>query len=247
MDERLRVEWLNLGVVDYEDAGELQVRLSRDLSNQSNLSGYLLFLEHPPTITLGYSIKENDTKNCLRVSEEFLRSRGVKIFHTDRGGKATFHGPGQLVMYPILNLNRFGISSRFYVHKLEQVVINWLMSKGLPAERNPDYPGVWVHGKKIASVGVRIENRISRHGIALNLWTDLNYFDLIVPCGIKDCQIVSYFQLTGKRVKMKETIQELLKEFEIEFGMSLNEKDDYAKRVEGGTNDDQGMADARVV
>lgn len=233
--------------MDYEPACQLQISLSRHLLNHQEFSGYLLFLEHPHTITFGYSLKGDEGKNHLRVSEEFLKKRGVKIFRTDRGGKATYHGPGQLIIYPILNLNQFRLSAKAYVGKLEQCVINWLWKLGLDADRDPDYPGVWIGDKKIASVGVRIENRVSRHGIAVNLWPDLSYFNYIVPCGIPERELTSYLQLTGKRLELKQALSGLGSEFEQVFEMKLKAIEQEMLINKGGWDDDQGMADAGAV
>ena len=247
MKESRLVEWLELGLTDYEQACQLQLDLSRKLAEPAELSGYLLLLEHPPTITFGYSLKGDQARNQLRVSENFLHARGILVYHTDRGGKATYHGPGQLVAYPILKLDRFRFSARDYVGRLEQWAIDWLESVGIAAGRDPQYPGVWVGKMKIASVGVRIEKHVSRHGLAINLWPDLSCFDLIVPCGIPGRKVTSCFELTGKKILYKQAVPGLLSSFRRVFGTELRPGSLDTQMGEGGKNDDQGMADARAV
>jgi len=237
------VEYYELGVVDYESAFSLQLQLSRKLKEQA-LPGYLLFLEHPPTITLGYSLKGDEGKTELLVSEDALVQKGIKLFHTDRGGKATFHGPGQLVAYPVFNLNLFNLSSKKFVNKLEDTVIQWLRQNGIEADRDLEYPGVWVQGKKIASVGVRIQDRVSRHGIAVNLCPDLGGFELIVPCGIARRKMTSYLEITGQRLEPGDAVPGLVREFAKVFDLELKQGEANMFFVEGGRDDNQRMAHA---
>ena len=237
------VEWFEPGLVEYEYAFQLQIHLSKILKSQP-LTGYLLFLEHPPTITFGYSLKGDEGKSELKVSESVLAQKGIKVFHTDRGGKATFHGPGQLIAYPVFNLGKLNLSSKKFVNKLEDVAIGWLGKNGIDADRDLLYPGVWVENKKIASVGVRIEDRVSRHGIAVNLCPDLECFELIVPCGIAAREMTSFCQLTGERLKFKEAVAGLALEFAQVFGIELRVGDPNMLIIEGGSDDDQRVANA---
>ena len=238
----LKAKWYFLGQIDYETAYSLQLWLAEKLKSEHGLCGYLLFLEHPPTITFGYSLKGDEGKSELRVSKRELEERGFKIFHTDRGGKTTYHGPGQLVCYLILNLNQLRLSSKRYVRKLEDVVINWLRGLGIDAGRDPDYPGVWVGEEKIASVGVRIEERISRHGIAVNLNPNLADFELIIPCGIKSRKMTSYFQLTGEKLDYQTAISGILKEFSRIFQVEVFPAETGELFGQGGIDDNQRMA-----
>jgi len=240
------VEYYELGLVDYASAFNLQLQLSRKVKELA-LPGFLLFLEHPPTITLGYSLQGDEGKTELLVSEEVIVQKGIKLFHTDRGGKATFHGPGQLVTYPIFNLNHFNLSSKKFVNKLEDTVLNWLQKKGIEAYRDLQYPGVWVQGKKIASVGVRIQDRVSRHGIALNLCPDLEGFDLIVPCGIARRKMTSFLEITGQRLKPEEVVPEIVREFAKLFDLELKQGETNILPLEGGRDDNQRMAHAWTV
>jgi lipoate-protein ligase B len=240
------VECFELGLVDYGRAYRLQITLSKLLKGRP-LTGYLLFLEHPPTITFGYSLKGDEGKSELRVSESVLAQKGIGVFHTDRGGKATFHGPGQLVAYPVFNLGKLNLSSKRFVNKLEDVVIGWLAKNGVGAGRDLLYPGVWVENKKIASVGVRIEDRVSRHGIAVNLWPDLKYFELIVPCGIAERKMTSLHELTGRRLEIKEASAGLALGFAEVFGVELVSGDPNMLDIEGGRDDNQRMANTGSV
>ena len=240
------MEWFELGRMEYADAYQLQLDLSKQLKS-STLAGYLLFTEHPPTITLGYSLKGDEGKSYLRVGEETLEKVGIKVFQTERGGKATYHGPGQLIIYPVLNLNLLNLSSKRYVMKLEEVVVNWLRALGIDAGLDLEYPGVWVNDKKIASVGVRIEDRITRHGIAINLNPDLSHFELIIPCGIKTRKMTSYLELTGSWLERKKAILGLIENFEKVFQIKVIAGDKNSLVFKGGFNDNQGMAHAGSV
>lgn len=240
------VGWFELGTLDYESAYLLQLRLSQMVKERQN-PGFLLFLQHPPTITLGLSLKGDEGKSELRVSPEYLVEHGIQFFHADRGGKATFHGPGQLVAYPILNLNRFHLSSKKYVNKLEDTVIQWLGKMGIEASRDLDYPGVWVSGRKIASVGVRIQDRVSRHGIAVNICPDLSFFELIAPCGMLERKMTSYLEVTGKNIDLKKAASGLAAEFASVFDAELKPCDPNMLSLEGGLDDNQRMAYAGPV
>jgi len=167
-----------LGLVDYEEASELQGRLGdacRDRGEQ-----HLLLLEHPPTYTLGARGKQEH----LLLGADALARLGATVHRIDRGGDITFHGPGQLVGYPILDLNRWGQGPLWYVRSLEAVLIETLASFGIDAARQPGRPGVWIGREKIASIGVHVSRGITSHGFALNVDLDLSYFSHIIPCGL---------------------------------------------------------------
>lgn len=177
----------NLGVVPYAEALELQrwvaaARISGDITED-----VLLLLEHPPVVTLGRASKTAH----LVSSPEFLASRGVDLFEVERGGDVTFHGPGQLVGYPVIDLKRHRQDLHWYLRQVEEALILTLAELGIPAGRNPGYTGVWTSGRKIASIGVHSRDWVTWHGFALNVTTDLSYFDLIVPCGISGVQMTS--------------------------------------------------------
>ena len=173
----------------------------------------LLLVEHPPVITFGRRA-EAAAKNLL-ASAEMLAEMGVEVVESDRGGDITFHGPGQLVVYPIVRLNEHGLSVGGYVRKLEEVMISVLSNLGIEAEKD-EAIGVWVHGKKICALGVRIKRGISLHGMALNVTTDLRYFDLIVPCGLAGKGVTSLKKLLKEKTpameKVKRVVVERMKE-----------------------------------
>src|SRR6185437_6219577 len=147
----------------------------------------------PPVVTLGR--KKADNK--LPVSEDFLASRGVELFEVERGGGVTFHGPGQLVGYPIFDLQQHKQDLHWYLRQVEEALIRALGTYDIPAERNAGYTGVWTRGRKIASIGVHARSWVTWHGFALNVTTDLSYFDLIVPCGIGGVVMTSIARESG--------------------------------------------------
>ena len=154
----------------------------------------LLLVEHEPVITLGRSSKAAH----LLAAPEYLRQRGVDLFEVERGGDVTFHGPGQLVGYPILDLKRHRKDLHWYLRQVEQFLIDALATYHLEAGRSPGYTGVWIEDRKIASIGVHARDWVTWHGFALNVTTDLSFFDLIVPCGIQAVQMTSLArELTG--------------------------------------------------
>lgn len=214
---------LHLGTIDYETALNLQLSLV-ELREQERIPDVLLLLEHPPVITFG----RNASQLNLLASSEVLKRRGVELFESNRGGDVTFHGPGQLVGYPILDLRGFSprLGAVEFVRRMEEALIRTCGDLGIPCERICGLTGVWTQGnasageeqissrngppcspaseshdqKKIAAIGVHISRGITSHGFALNVTTDLDYFKLIVPCGISDRPVTSIAQeLEGKR------------------------------------------------
>ena len=185
---------LNLGVVPYEMALQLQ-RTLMELRKANRVENTLLLLEHPPVITLG---RNAQVSNVL-ASPEFLAQRGVGLFEIDRGGDVTFHGPGQLVAYPIFDLRSFEprIGAVEFVRRLEEVLIRTCGDFGIPTQRIKGLTGVWTYAlrnkpeAKIAALGVHISRGVTTHGFALNVRTDLEYFDLIVPCGLSGRPVTS--------------------------------------------------------
>ena len=166
--------------------------------------GTILVVEHPAVYTLG---KSGDEHNML-CTEEYLRSLGAEFYHIDRGGDITFHGPGQLVCYPILDLDAIGLGVRRYIEALEQSVIDLAAEYGIEAHRSEGASGVWVtqgsHLVKLCAVGVRASHGVTMHGLAMNVATDLNWFHLINPCGFTDRGVCSLSTLTGREVTMEE-------------------------------------------
>jgi len=178
---------VDLGTQAYADALTLQRELARARIAGAIDQDLLLLVEHPPVITLGRSSKADH----MLASPEYLRERGVDLFDVERGGDVTFHGPGQLVGYPIVDLKRHRQDLHWYLRQVEELLITALATYGLACGRRPPYTGVWIDDRKIASIGVHARDWVTWHGFALNVATDLRYFDLIVPCGIEAVRMTS--------------------------------------------------------
>jgi len=183
----------DLGLIDYAECLSLQDAAREHIIRHREAPGALFFLEHPHTYTHG---KLADDANLLFDSDT-LKQRGIAVYRIDRGGDFTYHGPGQLVAYPIFDLERLGLNVREYIHALEEVVIRVLNKMGINAERHPRYMGVWVGDEKICAVGVGVRKWVTKHGFAFNINTDLKYFHGIIPCGIKGKEVTSLRKLMG--------------------------------------------------
>ena len=192
---------MRLGLVPYRTALDLQAQLVEQRKAQQ-IPDQLVLLQHPPVITLGVKVRDDRT-NVLVDSDELAR-QGVEVHETGRGGDVTFHGPGQLVGYPILDLNPDRRDVHRYVRDLEDVLIQVAASFGIVAGRQAGLTGAWVGSDKLAAIGVRIARWVTSHGFALNVGTDLRQFDLIVPCGIRDRGVTSLERLVGRPVPMSE-------------------------------------------
>jgi lipoate-protein ligase B len=190
MRELLVVE---LGTVPYGEALELQRGVARGRIRGDIAEDVLLLVEHPPVVTLGRTASAAH----LVASSASLAARGVEVFEVERGGDITFHGPGQLVGYPIIDLKQHRQDLHWYLRQVEEALIVALGALGVAAERNPGLTGVWTRGRKIASIGVHARDWVTWHGFALNVNTDLSWFDLIVPCGIPDVTMTSVARETG--------------------------------------------------
>src|SRR5512140_245936 len=182
-----------LGLVPYARALELQRAVARARITGAIAHDVLLLLEHPPVITLGRSSKAQH----LVATQAMLADRGVELFEAERGGDVTFHGPGQLVGYPIVNLRDHRQDLHWYLRQVEAVLIRALREIGIPAEPSEGRTGVWTGGRKIASIGVHARDWVTWHGFALNVSTDLSYFDLIVPCGLSGVTMTSIARELG--------------------------------------------------
>ena len=170
----------DLGTLPYGEALTLQRRLAEDRLAGRLHDDLLLLVEHPPVVTLGRGTRESS----LPLDPEALRRRGIEVFEVERGGDVTYHGPGQLVGYPILDLREHREDLHWYLRRIEEALIRALATFGIPAERNAGYTGVWTRRRKIASIGVHAKQWVTWHGFALNVTTELSAFDLIIPCGI---------------------------------------------------------------
>lgn len=215
-----------LGLVPYESALRLQERLAQARAENS-IPDVLLLLQHPPVFTIGRFRGQSE----ILVSPEMLSREGIQVFQTNRGGSVTYHGPGQLVGYPILNLKEVGLSVREYVWKLEETIIRVLADFGIAGRRDPRYPGVWVGKKKIGSLGINVSHHITTHGFALNVSTNLRHFDLINPCGITGVAMTSICEELGHPVEMETVIQPLINNFAAVFGVNCIRDDSLAQSM----------------
>jgi lipoyl(octanoyl) transferase len=184
----LRELWVAaLGRRPYEETLHLQRDLARARITGELAQDLLLLVEHPPVVTLGRSAKEQH----LIVPRGALAARGIDVHEVERGGDVTFHGPGQLVGYPIVDLRRHKQDLHWYLRQVEEALIRAFARYGIVGERNPTFTGVWTAGRKLASIGVHARDWVTWHGFALNVTTDLSFFDLIVPCGIQQVTMTS--------------------------------------------------------
>jgi lipoyl(octanoyl) transferase len=222
------IEVRRLGVISYADAVELQQRLV-ERRRAGEICNQLLLLEHPPVITLG--VKSRNDRSHVLASQDFLSSRGVEIVESGRGGDVTFHGPGQIVGYPILDLRPDRCDVHRYVRDLEDVLIRALATFGVHADRAEGLTGVWVGHEKIAAIGVRIARWITSHGFALNVNTDLSHFDLIVPCGIRDRGITSLERSLGRTVELRLVEDAIVSSFGDVFQVGTVEASHSADQV----------------
>jgi lipoyl(octanoyl) transferase len=207
----------DLAVMDYRDAWALQERVHAEV-----LAGgeeQILLVEHPPVITFGRRAQIMGQKNLL-ASADALSQAAVEVVQSDRGGDVTFHGPGQLVVYPIVRLNDHKLSVGGYVRMLQEVIVKALRELGIDAHRDEGAVGVWVgeadRAEKICAIGVRIRRGVSMHGLALNVTTDLNYFNLIIPCGICNRGVTSVQKLLADRTPPMEQVKQTVTQAFIE-------------------------------
>lgn len=210
-----------LGVVPYDLALKLQQAL---LSARAEglIPDVLLLLQHPPAFTLGRFRGEED----IIVPQEQLTREGIDVFHTTRGGSITYHGPGQLIGYPVVNLKEKGLGVRQYIWSLEEVVIMFLHNIDIQGHRVADHRGVWVGDKKICSVGVNVSRGISTHGFALNVNNDLRYFQYIRPCGLAGEVMTSVSELSGRSIELETIVSNTIHCFSKVFGLVCSRRDD---------------------
>jgi lipoyl(octanoyl) transferase len=219
MTEALQVD---LGLIGYAEAWELQKRVVA-ARKAGAMEDVLLLCEHPPVITLG----RNGKRENLLVSEHVLRQKGVEFHASNRGGDITYHGPGQIVGYPILNLGAIRRDVVWYVRTLEEAMIRATAEFGINAERVAGKTGIWVRAgnteEKLAAIGVHISRWVTSHGFAYNVSTDLRNFDLIVPCGIADRKATSLEKLLGRSVEEKEVAPRIARHLGELFGLAMKE------------------------
>jgi len=210
-----------LGQKEYREVYDLQKELLQQRLH-GQIDDTLLLLEHPPTITVGKSGKLEN----VRVSRQKLTSAGVSLIFTDRGGDVTYHGPGQIVGYPILDLRERERDIHQYVHNLEEVLIRTLADYGIKSGRDHGHAGVWVNDEEIAALGLSVRRWITMHGFALNVNTDLDHFSLINPCGFTNKAATSMARLLGYELPVYEITECLLDHFAQVFEVELKFTDD---------------------
>ena len=225
--------WLvNLETILYADALALQHRLV-DARKRGELNDVLLLLEHPPVFTLGRNANDSN----IIASPDFLQEQGIDVFRVERGGDVTYHGPGQLVGYPILDLHNFRMDVGWFVRSMEELLIRTLADFGIQGKRIEKLVGVWVdtpNGEaKVVQIGARIEQWITYHGFALNVNPNMQHFDFIIPCGISDKQVTSMTRLLNRPLDMREVRERVAARFAEVFGAELVEvtKEELEERV----------------
>jgi len=216
----------NLHLVTYENGMRLQQKFV-ELRQADEVDDQLLLLEHPPVITLG---RGGDASNLL-AAPEMLQSQRVRFYETTRGGDITYHGPGQLVGYPILHLGEGRRDVRKYVTALEEVLIRTVAEYGITASRADSKRGIWVGDDKIAAIGVRIARWVTSHGFALNVNTNLEHFRLITPCGIRGSGVTSIARMTGRAVPLDDVREVVAAKFAEVFERELHPRDESVRLV----------------
>ena len=211
---------LDLGFRDYEDSLRIQDRIVARRKCGS-LPDCLLFVDYPPIITLGRGGK----REHLLAGPKDLRKRSVRVYPAGRGGDITYHGPGQLVVYPVLDLKAWHRDIHRYLRALERCLVEMLLDFGIPSETLPGATGVWVEGRKIGAIGVRTSSWVTSHGLALNVNTDLRYFDLIVPCGLVGRGVTSMAAQLGRPLELSEVRSCFIRHFARAFGRSFRVAD----------------------
>jgi len=227
----------DLGQISYKDAWEFQEKLLQEIISLKHgtegLSGmdrnerlnYLLFCEHPHVFTLGKNGKEEN----LLINREQLEARHISLFRTNRGGDITYHGPGQIIAYPLFDLEQSGLGIHEYIHRLEETIILTIAKSGVKGERLKGATGVWIdplitgRSRKICAIGVRVSRWVTMHGLALNVNTDLSWFNLINPCGFKNKTVTSLEKETGQKQDMNKVKQILKLKFSEVFGIDFSE------------------------
>ncbi|MEX0749470.1 MAG: lipoyl(octanoyl) transferase LipB [Dehalococcoidia bacterium] len=239
-----RCTLLRPGIVEYQAAWRLQQRIVDDVRGGADST--LILLEHPPTYTLG---ARGNTEHLLLAREAYAR-RGAAVVQSDRGGDVTFHGPGQMVGYPIIDLRARGDGPLRYVQMLEATLIDALRGYGIDAGRREGARGVWAGASKIAAIGVRVSRGVTMHGFALNVNTDLSYFADIVPCGIRDGGVTSMREITGETFHVGDVMRDVASAFSRVFGVDFVEQqrtENRQQRVGSGQQTTENNRQQRIV
>ncbi len=210
---------VDLGHKDYKEVWDLQKSIHQKRV-EGKIVDTVLLVEHNPVITMGKSGKEQN----LLIPFKLLKQKGIAYYQIERGGDVTYHGPGQLVGYPILNIKDGLVGIRPYIEKLEEVIIATLAEFNIKGEKKEKMIGVWTEGGKICSIGVAVKKWVSFHGFALNVNTDMTYFDLIVPCGIKSVKMTSIEELLGSEVPMGEIKKSIIRNLSVVFNKNAEQR-----------------------
>ena len=205
-------DYIDLDFIEYDKAWDLQKDVFK-LRTSDEIKDTFFLLEHPHTYTLG---KTADRKNLIS-NESFLNQNKIKIYDIDRGGDITYHGPGQIVGYPIIKLSNWKEDTHLYLRNLEQVIIDVCAEYGLETDRINGLTGVWIEDRKIAAIGIKVSRWVTMHGFAFNINTDLNLFNGIIPCGIKDKKVTSLQQELDRKIEIDEVKEKLVNKFKILF------------------------------
>lgn len=224
-DKKESVNWVSLGRLRYEAALAVQIEHADALLQGTTEDQVVFTVEHPPTITIG----RNGSQANILTPEDELESQGFEVFNVDRGGDVTYHGPGQLVVYPVLHLYPWENDVSRYVRMLEETVICALSEVGISGERVDGLPGVWVGTNKICAIGARVKRRksgefVTSHGLALNVSTDLTHFQTIVPCGIVDRGVTSISVLLGSPASFSDWERRIQSSFADVFDAAFDEE-----------------------
>jgi lipoyl(octanoyl) transferase len=214
----------NLGRLGYKEALVIQEDLARRRI-KNEITDTILLLEHDPIVTIGRSVKPGEEDTEMLVPRDTLLRSGIQVIRTDRGGRLTYHGPGQLVAYFIINLQKNHLKVSSYISGLEESMIRTLSNFGITAVRQKGRVGIWVGGVKIGSIGLTIERWVSRHGLALNVNTDLSAFDYIIPCGLTGCAVTSMSKLLGNEIEMSAVKKSLVYNIASFFGLNIQERE----------------------
>jgi len=207
---------LDLGLISYNDAYNIQTYFFNKIKD-SNITGVILLLEHPPVITIG----NNGNLDNLLIDKKKLKEQNIELVHSNRGGDITFHGPGQIVCYPILNLSYIKKDVSLYVYNLEQVLIDLLKHYKIQGRRIAKHRGVFVKNYKIASVGIRIKKWITMHGFSLNVNVNLGYFDYIIACGLKNHPQTSIQKILNQTISISDVKEQILLNFSRIFNLPI--------------------------
>jgi len=217
-----KIQLLDLGLIKYHDAWNLQKQLFQEVTEKRNIN-YLILTEHPPVITLG----KNSHEQNIVTKQDILESKNIDVVAIDRGGDVTFHGPGQIVGYPIFNLENFKKDIHWYLRSIEEVIIQTLDHFGISTGRIKDLTGVWLNNQKICAIGIKVTRWVTMHGFALNVSTQLDYFNHIIPCGLSDKTVTSMEDIRNQKILLNNVKQKICKSFETIFNVDI-EKREYA-------------------